>query len=222
MPRLTVLGSKDAYKVTGKHEITVDLPAYTITVLRLADGRPGDHAGARLQGHQAGGAARASGEHVAGQLHGQDIGREELHRARRRRHGALDRAGLRPRRARPTRYARNEKYWRPTTRQREEFYVVNIKGTDSVLSALKAGGDRRARPDVRHRLGGEHDRSKSWGKVQTFDSFKWQHVCYNLQAIRCSAPASTRRSASRTRRARSRRRPISARPSAMRCRASRS
>ena len=87
----------DAYKVTGRHEITVDLPQPTASMfLNCADGRLRYHAGARLQGHQARGAAQPRRQHLARHLHGQDLGRQDLHGARRHRHRAVDPAGLRP------------------------------------------------------------------------------------------------------------------------------
>ena len=50
-----------------------------------------------------------------------------------------------------------------------------------MLSALKAGEIDAHDPmyDIGSLL--EHDRPESWGKVQRFDSYKWQHVCYNLR-----------------------------------------
>ena len=37
------------------------------------------------------------------------------------------------------RYTRNDTYWKPHAGNVKTFYVVNINGTDAVLSALKAG-----------------------------------------------------------------------------------
>ena len=36
-------------------------------------------------------------------------------------------------------FARNENYWKPHPGNVKTFYVVNIQGTDAVLSALRAG-----------------------------------------------------------------------------------
>jgi len=58
--------------------------------------------------------------------------------------------------------------------------VVNIQGSDAVLSALKAG-----EIDAHDPMYGVESLVKTidpkWGKVLKFDSYKWQHVCYNLK-----------------------------------------
>ena len=76
--------------------------------------------------------------------------------------------------------ARNEKYWGPMPGNVKTFYVVNIQGTDSVLSALKAG--EIDAHDPMYDIGPVVSTiDKSWGNVLTYDSYKWQHVCYNLK-----------------------------------------
>ena len=60
------------------------------------------------------------------------------------------------------------------------FYVVNIQGSDAVLSALKAG-----EIDAHDPMYGVESLVEtidpSWGNVLKFDSYKWQHICYNLR-----------------------------------------
>lgn len=75
---------------------------------------------------------------------------------------------------------RNEKYWKPHTGNVTSFYVVNINGTDAALSALKAG--EIDAHDPMYDIGPVISTvDPSWGKVVTFDSYKWQHICYNLK-----------------------------------------
>jgi ABC-type transport system substrate-binding protein len=58
------------------------------------------------------------------------------------------------------------------------FLIINIQGTNSVLSALKAG--EIDAHDPMYDIGPlAKTVDPSWGNVQTFDSFKWQHICYN-------------------------------------------
>ena len=75
---------------------------------------------------------------------------------------------------------RNEKYWKPMPGNVKTFSVVNIEGTNSVLSALKSG-DIVAH-DPMYDIGSLVPTiDKSWANVLTFDSYKWQHVCFNLR-----------------------------------------
>jgi ABC-type transport system substrate-binding protein len=75
---------------------------------------------------------------------------------------------------------RNEAYWKPHTGNVKTFYVVNINGTDAALSALKAG--EIDAHDPMYDIGPVVSTiDPSWGKVMTFDSYKWQHICYNLK-----------------------------------------
>ena len=77
-------------------------------------------------------------------------------------------------------FTRNEKYWKKMPGNVKTFYVVNINGTDAVLSALKAG--EIDAHDPMYDIGSlAKTIDPSWGKVNTFDSYKWQHICYNLR-----------------------------------------
>ena len=77
-------------------------------------------------------------------------------------------------------YTRNPHYWKATPGNVKTYYLVNIQGTDAVLAALKSGDIDAHDPmyDVGP-LASTID--ASWGKVLRFDSFKWQHICYNLR-----------------------------------------
>ena len=78
------------------------------------------------------------------------------------------------------RFTRNEAYWKPHTGNVTSFFVVNINGTDAALSALKAG--EIDAHDPMYDIGSVVSTiDPAWGKVTTFDSFKWQHICYNLK-----------------------------------------
>ena len=78
------------------------------------------------------------------------------------------------------RFSRNEAYWTPHTGNVTGFYVVNINGTDAVLAALK-NGEIDAH-DPMYDIGPVVNTiDPGWGKVTTFDSYKWQHICYNLK-----------------------------------------
>jgi len=77
-------------------------------------------------------------------------------------------------------YLRNDAYWKPHTGNVTEFFIVNISGTDAVLSALKSG--EIDAHDPMYDIGPVVSTvDPNWGKVLTFDSFKWQHICYNLK-----------------------------------------
>jgi len=77
-------------------------------------------------------------------------------------------------------YTRNEKYWKKMSGNVKTFFIVNINGTDAALSALKSGDIDAHDPmyDIGSLLS---TIDPSWGKVHRFDSYKWQHVCYNLR-----------------------------------------
>ncbi len=77
-------------------------------------------------------------------------------------------------------YTKNEAYWKKTPGNVKTFYVVNIQGTDSVLSALKAG--EIDAHDPMYDIGSLVSTiDPKWGRVQKYDSYKWQHICYNLR-----------------------------------------
>ena len=78
-------------------------------------------------------------------------------------------------------YTRNGSYWRKTTGNVGTYYHVNINGTDAVLAALKSGEIDAHDPmyDVGPLAG--DDRQGRGRKLLRFDSFKWQHICYNMR-----------------------------------------
>jgi ABC-type transport system substrate-binding protein len=77
-------------------------------------------------------------------------------------------------------YVKNPNYWKQTPGNVKTFYVVNIQGADAILSALKAG-----EIDAHDPMYGVESLASTidpkWGKVVKFDSYKWQHICYNLK-----------------------------------------
>ncbi|MBU2959398.1 ABC transporter substrate-binding protein [Citreicella sp. C3M06] len=77
-------------------------------------------------------------------------------------------------------YTKNPNYWKDTPGNVQTYYLVNIQGSDAVLSALKSGEIDAHDPmyDIGSLVG---TIDPSWGKVNTYDSYKWQHVCYNLK-----------------------------------------
>lgn len=77
-------------------------------------------------------------------------------------------------------YTRNKQYWGKATGNVTTYYYVNINGTDAVLAALKSGEIDAHDPmyDVGP-LSSTID--PAWGRIKRFDSFKWQHICYNLR-----------------------------------------
>lgn len=174
-----VLGGPDSYKVTGKHEITVDLPQYNMLFLDWLMGAQAiipKHAYQDIK-------PEAMRSHVASTW----LGRMQVKTSDGKTYTSLGGVGTGPWIAQgydPQRkaykYIRNEKYWKPHAGNVKTFYVVNIQGTDSVLSALKAGEIDAHDPmyDIGP-LASTID--AEWGKVLTFDSFKWQHICYNLK-----------------------------------------
>jgi ABC-type transport system substrate-binding protein len=174
-----VLGSTSAYKVTGKYEITVDLPAYNMLFLDWLMGAQAimpqhafkDIRPEALRGHAA---STWIGSYPVKTSDGKTFTARGGVGT-----GPWIAQGFDPQR-KAYKYTRNENYWKPHTGNVKTFYVVNIQGTDSVLSALKAGEIDAHDPmyDIGP-LASTID--PSWGKVQTFDSFKWQHVCYNLK-----------------------------------------
>ncbi|RWR08274.1 ABC transporter substrate-binding protein [Paenirhodobacter populi] len=78
------------------------------------------------------------------------------------------------------RMVKNPDYWKETTGNVTEFFVVNIQGADAVLSALKAGEIDAHDPmyDIGTLVSTIEE---DWGKVLTFDSYKWQQTCLNLK-----------------------------------------
>ncbi len=174
-----VFGTTDAYKVTGRHEVTVELPKFTILFenwLMTAMQIMPEHAYKEIKPEQLRG-------HPANTWIGTytvKLSDGKTYTAR----GAIGTgpwraAGLDPVR-KAYKFEKNEHYWKRTSGNVKTFYVVNISGTDSVLSALKAG--EIDAHDPMYDIGSLVSTiDPKWGKVHTFDSYKWQHVCYNLK-----------------------------------------
>ncbi len=174
-----IFKSNSAYKVTGKHEITVELPEYTMLFLDwlmssmqiMPEHAYKDIAPDKLRGHAANtwlGTYQVKTSDGKTYTARGSIGT-----------GPWVAAGFDPQR-KAYKYTKNEAYWKKTPGNVKTFYVVNIQGTDSVLSALKAG--EIDAHDPMYDIGSLVSTiDKSWGKVQSFDSYKWQHICYNLR-----------------------------------------
>lgn len=174
-----VFGSPDAYKVTGKHEITVDLPEFTIQfhdwILTSMQIMPmhayKDIKPEELRGHTAN---TWQGTYDVKTSDGKTYTA----------HGAIGTGpwvveGYDPMR-KAYKYSKFADYWKKTDGNVSEFYVVNIQGSDAVLSALKAG--EIDAHDPMYDIGSLVSTiDPSWGKVHSYDSYKWQHVCYNLR-----------------------------------------
>jgi peptide/nickel transport system substrate-binding protein len=175
----SVFGSSDAYKVTGPLEITVDLPQYSILFREQILGAVAimpEHAYKDIK-------PEALRGHVANTW----LGSWTVKTSDGKSYTAQGGIGMGPWIAQgydPSRkaykFSRNPNYWRPTPGNVKTFYVVNIQGTDAVLSALKSGDIDAHDPmyDIGSLLG---TIDPKWGKVQRFDSYKWQHICYNLR-----------------------------------------
>ena len=175
----SVFGSPDAYKVTGKYEITVDLPKYSIMfrdfVMNGIHIMPyhayKDIKPESLKGHTA---STWLGTHTVKTSDGKSYTA----------HGGIGTGPWIPMGYDPSRKAykmvKNPNYWKETKGNVKTFYVVLIQGGDAMLSALKAGeidahdpmyGIESLVPTI----------DPSWGKVLKFDSYKWQHICFNLR-----------------------------------------
>jgi peptide/nickel transport system substrate-binding protein len=174
-----VFGEPSAYKVTGKYEITVDLPAYSFDFLNSVLGTFAimpEHAYKDIK-------PEALRSHVASTWLGSYTVKTSGGKSFTA-HGAVGTGPWIPTGFDPSRKAygfkRNEAYWKPHTGNVKTFYVVNINGTDSVLSALKAG--EIDAHDPMYDIGPVVSTiDPKWGKILTFDSYKWQHICYNLK-----------------------------------------
>lgn len=176
---LNVLGGDGAYRVTGRHEITVELPQYNMLFFDWVMGCMAimpEHAYKEirpeaLRGHTV---STWLGTHAVKTADG------KTYSAR----GGVGTGPWIPQGYDPSRkayrFARNPNYWKSHAGNVTSFLIVNIQGTDSVLSALKAG--EIDAHDPMYDIGPlAKTIDPSWGKVQTFDSFKWQHICYNLK-----------------------------------------
>ena len=174
-----VLGGADSYKVTGRYEITVDLPAYSIEFLNSILGAYAimpEHAYKDIKPEAMRGSTASTwlGSYTVKTSDGKSYTAK----------GAIGTGPWIPQGFDPSRKAykfiRNEAYWKPHTGNVKTYFVVNINGTDAVLSALKSGEIDAHDPmyDIGPVVATV---DPSWGKVTTFDSYKWQHICYNLK-----------------------------------------
>ena len=174
-----IFGSPEAYKMTGRYEITVDLPKPSILfrdfVLAAMSIMP-EHAYKDIKP-----------ESMRGHTSSTWLGTYAVKTSDGKTYNARGGVGTGPwipqgydPAKKAYKYVRNENYWRKMPGNVKTFYVVNIQGSDSVLSALKSGEIDAHDPmyDIGS-LTGTID--KAWGKVLAFDSFKWQHICYNLR-----------------------------------------
>jgi peptide/nickel transport system substrate-binding protein len=174
-----IFRSPAAYKASGTHEIVVDLPEYTSLfhdwVMSAIQVMP-EHALKDIKPEQLRG-------HTANTW----IGTHNVKTSDGNTFTAWGGIGTGPwiaagyDRARSAyKFTKNERYWKQTPGNVKTFYVVNIQGTDSVLSALKAGEIDAHDPiyDIGSLVS---TIDPKWGKVQAYDSYKWQHICYNLR-----------------------------------------
>ena len=175
----SVFGSPAAYKATGPLEVTVDLPSFSILFRELILGAYAimpkhayqDIKPEALRGHVANtwlgtyDVKTSAGKTYT--AHG-GIGT-----------GAWIAAGFDPMR-KAYRYTKNPNFWKSTPGNVTTYFVVNIQGTDAILSALKAGDIDAHDPmyDIGSLL---PTIDPKWGKILRFDSYKWQHVCYNMR-----------------------------------------
>ena len=174
-----IFGSPNAYKVTGKYEITVDLAKYSNLFKDIVMGAIGlmpEHAYKDVK-------PEALNSHTANTWLGSytvktSDGKEYTAR------GGIGTGpwiamGLDPAKKAYT-MVKNPDYWKKTPGNVKTFYVVNIQGVDAVLSALKAG-----EIDAHDPMYGIESLVSTidpkWGKVLRFDSYKWQHICFNLR-----------------------------------------
>jgi ABC-type transport system substrate-binding protein len=174
-----IFGSSEAYKVTGTHEITVDLPKYTILfrdwVMGAMNIMP-KHAYADIKP-----------ESFRGHVISTWLGSFAVTTSDGKKYTSQGGIGTGPWIAKgydpakkAYKFEKNPDHWKKTPGNVKTFYVVNIQGSDAVLSALKAG-----EIDAHDPMYGVESLVKTidpkWGKVLKFDSYKWQHVCYNLK-----------------------------------------
>lgn len=175
---LAAMGSKDAYKKTGTHAITVTLPKYSIlfeavvlpSVAILPKHAYGDIAPEELRKHTI---ATWTGTHEVKLPDGSTyVAKGGIGT------GPWVAEGFDPVR-KAYKMSKNKAYWKETAGNVTEFYVVNIQGSDAVLSALKAG--EIDAHDAMYDIGTLVSTiDEDWGKVVTFDSYKWQQTCLNM------------------------------------------
>ena len=173
-----MFGSKDAYKITGDHQITVTLPQYSMLmreyVLSAVPIMP-KHAYETIKPEQMRGHTINTwrGSYTVKTAAGSYTAKGGIGT------GPWISGGFDPVK-KAYAYTKNPNYWKPTPGNVKTYYLVNIQSTDAVLSALKNGEIDAHDPlyDVGP-LASTID--PSWGKLLRFDSFKWQHICYNLR-----------------------------------------
>jgi peptide/nickel transport system substrate-binding protein len=178
-PLEALFGSADAYKVTGKYEITVDLPKYSILFRDFAMG-----AIAMLPEHAY---KDIKPEAMRGHTVSTWLGTFTVKTSDGKEYTSRGGIGTGPWIAmgadpskKAFKYVKNLNYWKKTPGNVKTFYVVNIQGADAILSALKAG-----EIDAHDPMYGVESLASTidpkWGKIVKFDSYKWQHICYNLK-----------------------------------------
>ena len=177
-----VFGSPDAYAVTGPLQLTVTLPKYSMLMREFVLGAISilpQHAYADIRPEQA-------------RTHTTNTWRTpftiKTSKGSYTSKGAIGTGpwicgGYDPVR-KSFSYTRNPNYWGKALGRAsgnvQTYYHVAIQGTDAVLAALKSGDIDAHDPmyDV-GTLASTID--PSWGKLNRYDSFKWQHICYNLR-----------------------------------------
>lgn len=174
-----IFGSSDAIKVTGQHELTVDLPKYTILFRDFVMGAMKimpEHAYKNIKP-----------ESMRGHVISTWLGEFNVKTSDGKQYTSKGGIGTGPWIAmgfdpakKAYKMVKNPNYWKKTSGNVNTYYVVNISGSDAVLSALKAG-----EIDAHDPMYGVESLVKtidpSWGKVLKFDSYKWQHICLNLK-----------------------------------------
>lgn len=174
-----IFGSSDAFKITGKYEITVKLPKFSILFrnwLMASMHIIPEHAYKDIK-------PEAIKSHTASTW----LGSYEVKTSDGKTYtakggigtGAWIAEGYDPVR-KAYKMVKNPNYWKKTPGNVKTFYEVLIQGGDAVLSALKAG-----EIDAHDPMYGIESLVSTidpkWGKVLKFDSYKWQHICFNLR-----------------------------------------
>ena len=174
-----VFGKKDAFKATGKHEVTVDLPKYSILFREFVMGAMHIIPKHAYEGIKP--------EAFRGHVINTWLGEFTVTTPGGKKYTSKGAIGTGPWIAmgydpakKAYKVVKNPNYWKETKGNVKTFYVVNIQGSDAVLSALKAG-----EIDTHDPMYGVESLVSTidpkWGKVQRFDSYKWQHLCFNLR-----------------------------------------
>ena len=175
-----VFGDTGAYKVTGKYEITVDLPAYSIdfvdSILGAIAIMP-EHAYKDIK-------PEALRSHTASTW----LGTYTVKTSDGKSFTARGAVGTGPsipwastRHARPTATSATRPTGSRTPATTEDVLPRQHQRHGRGAERAEGRRDRRARPDVQHPGPVVSTIDPKWGKVLTFDSYKWQHICYNLK-----------------------------------------